>query len=140
MYKMHRSLGTLTFYGSLAALAVAESAAAPSATILLPADQEIRIALEAGPEHLHAGASVYVFGNNGYRLARQGTNGFTCLVNRDGDQNGDSVVHPTCWDAEGSRTILPVVLRVGELMAQGASADDIRRDVDAGFASGKFKS
>jgi len=108
--------------------------------ILLPQDQEIRLALEAGPEHLRADATVYVFGKNGYSKIRSGTNGFTCLVNRDGNQHGDNDLKPTCWDAEGTRTIVPVMLRVGELLARFASAEEIQRDIEAGFASGKFAS
>jgi hypothetical protein len=127
---------------SLAALIPLASAlhAAEPKTILLPEQQEIQLALEAGPEHLRADATVYVFGKDGYRKVRTGTNGFTCLVNRDGNQNGDNDLKPTCWDPEGSRTILPVMLRVGELLARSASADEIKRDIDAGFAAGKFVS
>lgn len=106
--------------------------------VYLPADLEIELALAAGPEHLRAEASVYIFGPDGYRKVRSGTNGITCLVNRDGHQNGDSVLRPTCWDAEGSATIVPVVLRVGELLAQGASAETIARDLDKGFHSKRF--
>jgi hypothetical protein len=109
-------------------------------TILLPQDEEIRLALEAGPEHLRADATVYVFGRDGYHKIRGGTNGFTCLVNRDGNQTGDNDLKPTCWDAEGSRTIVPVMLRVGELIARAASAEEIGRDIEGGFASGKFAS
>jgi hypothetical protein len=112
--------------------------AAEPAMLYLPEDEEIRLALEAGPEHLRDGATVYVFGKSGYRKVRSGTNGFTCLVNRDGNQTGDNDVKPTCWDPEGTRTLVPVMLRVGELMAQSMSAEVIRADIDAGFASGKF--
>jgi hypothetical protein len=117
-------------------------AAAPTklATIILPEDQEIQVALEAGPEHLRAGATVYVFRADGYHRVRVGTNGFNCLVNRDGNQAGDNDLKPTCWDAEGSKTILPVMLRVGELIAGSASAEEIKKDIDAGFASGRFSS
>jgi hypothetical protein len=127
---------------SLAALISLASTlhAAEPKTIFLPEQQEIQLALEAGPEHLRADATVYVFGKDGYRKVRSGTNGFTCLVNRDGNQNGDNDLKPTCWDAEGSRTIVPVMLRVGELLAHAASADEIKRDIDTGFASGKFVS
>ena len=62
------------------------------------------------------------------------------LINRDGSQNGDERVYPTCWDPEGSRTILPVMLRVGELLAQHKSAAEIKRDIDAGFKRGLFHS
>ena len=83
---------------------------------------------------------IYIFGKLGYEKARSGTNGFNCMVNRDGIQNGDTAVHPTCWDPEGSRTILPVMLRVGELLAQQKSSAEIKRDIDNGFAQGRFHS
>src|SRR6266446_9229026 len=108
--------------------------------LLLPHEQEIELALKASPIHLRNGATVYTFGKNGYEKARAGTNGFNCMVNRDGIQNGDTAVHPTCWDPEGSRTILPVMLRVGELLAQRKSAAEIKRDIDEGFAQGRFHS
>jgi hypothetical protein len=110
------------------------------ATLFLPEAEEVRLALEAGPEHLREGAAVYVFDKTGYRKARTGTNGFTCFVNRDGNQSGDNDVKPTCWDAEGTRTIVPVMLRVGELLAASTAADAISRDIDEGFSKGKFRS
>lgn len=107
-------------------------------TWLLPQADEVELALSAGPEHLRADATVYVFGRGGYDKVRAGTNGFACLVNRDRFQLGDRTLRPTCWDAEGGVTILPVVLRVGELLAQEKTADDIRHDIDAGFDEGRF--
>jgi len=109
-------------------------------TIILPEDQETQLALSAGPEHVREAAAVYVFGRDGYRLTRAGTNGFTCLVNRDGNQSRDHDLKPTCWDPEGSRTIVPVMLRVGELLAKASTAEQIRRDIDQGFSTGRFTS
>lgn len=108
--------------------------------VLLSPEKEIELALKAGPVHLRSAATVYVFGKRGYEKARTGTNGFNCLVNRDGIQNGNNALLPTCWDPEGSRTILPVMLRVGELLAQDKSAAEIKRDIDEGFAHGRFQS
>src|ERR1700741_2249586 len=65
---------------------------------LLPPEQEIELALKAGPVHLRDAATVYIFGAKGYEKVRTGGNGLNCLVNRDGIQNGDTAVHPTCWD------------------------------------------
>jgi hypothetical protein len=107
---------------------------------LLPREQEIELALKAAPVHLRNDATVYMFGKNGYEKVRAGTNGFNCLVNRDGTQNGEQSVYPTCWDPEGSRAILPVMLRVGELLAQQKSAAEIKRDIDEGFNQGRFHS
>ena len=105
---------------------------------LLPRDQEIELAVSAAPAHLRKEATVYVFGKQGYEKTRPGTNGFSCLVNRDGAQSGDFTLRPTCWDMEGSSSIVPVMLRVGELLAQGKSAVEIKRDIEAGFADGRF--
>ena len=107
---------------------------------LINREQEIDLALRAAPIHLQKDATVFVFERKGYVKARAGTNGFNCMVNRDGLQNGDTAVHPTCWDPEGSRTILPVMLRVGELLAQDKSAAEIKRDIDQGFTQGRFQS
>ncbi|PYS71529.1 MAG: hypothetical protein DMF73_10540, partial [Acidobacteria bacterium] len=92
------------------------------------------------PIHLRQGATVFVFTKHGYEKVRSGSNGFNCMVNRDGLQNGDNSVYPTCWDPEGSHTILPVMLRVGELLAQDKSAAEIKRDIDEGFTRGQFHS
>lgn len=108
--------------------------------VLISRAQEIELALKAAPVHLRREATVYIFGKRGYEPAQVGTNGFNCMVNRDGIQNGDTAVHPTCWDSEGSRTILPVMLRVGELLAQQKSGADIKHDIDEGFAQGRFHS
>lgn len=118
----------------------ASDAIQTTALIFLPQEQEIELALSAGPEHLRLDATVYVFGKNGYQKTHSGKNGFTCMVNRDGNQTGDNDLKPTCWDAEGSATIVPVMLRVGELMAQGKTADEIKHDIDAGFSEGRFSS
>jgi len=107
---------------------------------LIDREQEIDLALKAAPIHLRKDATVFAFGAKGYEKVRTGTNGFNCMVNRDGIQNGDTAVHPTCWDPEGSKTILPVMLRVGELLAQQKSAAEIKRDIDEGFARGQFRS
>jgi len=129
---------------NLAVIAIVAAASAihagESQTILLPQKEEIPLALQAAPPHLRAEATVYVFGKDGYRKVRSGKNGFVCLVNRDGNQAGDNQLKPTCWDAEGSRTIVPVVLRVGELIARSTSQEEIKRDIDDGFTSGKFSS
>ena len=109
-----------------------------SSLIFLPQPQEIELALSAGPEHAQREATVYVFGKQGYEKIRSGKNGFTCLVNRDGNQIGDNDLKPTCWDSEGSATIVPVMLRVGEMLAQGKTADEIERDIERGFREGRF--
>lgn len=108
--------------------------------LYLPREQEIELALTSGPEHIRAEATVYIFTKTGYEKVHNGKNGFTCLVNRDGFQNGEKAIRPTCWDAEGTATIVPVMLRVGELIAQGKTAAAIKADIDTGFHSKRFSS
>jgi len=108
--------------------------------IFLLQEQEIELALSAAPEHLRSDATVYVFGKKGYEKVRSGKNGFTCMVNRDGNQSRDNDLKPTCWDPEGGATIVPVMLRVGELIAERKTAAEIARDIDRGFSEGRFLS
>lgn len=135
-----RTVGKVVALFLAGVLPIMGACAGEPAMLYLAQSEEIRLALESAPEHLRDGATVYVFGTTGYRKVQAGANGFTCLVNRDGNQSGDNDVKPTCWDAEGTRTIVPVMLRVGELLAKSASAEEIRRDIDGGFSEGRFKS
>jgi len=104
--------------------------------VILPLDEEMRIALSAAPEHLRDGAGVYALTKDGFKQVRASQNGFTCVVNRDHPLNRK----PVCYDAEGAATILPTVLFVGEQLVHGVQMDEIDRQVVARFASGEFRS
>jgi hypothetical protein len=106
---------------------------------VFPREVELALALTGGPQHLREGATVYVYGAKGFEKAKDGTNGFTCLVNRDGFFYGTDNFKPTCWDAEGKTSYVPVMLRVGEMLAQGKTLDEARADIAAGFKNGRFK-
>ena len=101
---------------------------------LLPRDKEIALALSAAPEHLRKDAGVYVLKRNGFVKVRESKNGFTCIVNRDHPLNQK----PVCFDAEGTATILPKILRVGELLMQGRSMSAINAEIAEGFRTGKY--
>jgi hypothetical protein len=101
---------------------------------LLPREKEIALALSAAPEHLRKGAGVYVLERSGFVKVRDSANGFTCIVNRDHPLNQK----PVCFDAEGTATILPKILRVGELLVQGKPMSEIDREIEEGFMSGKY--
>jgi len=95
---------------------------------------EVAMALSAAPEHLRNGAGVYALDTQGFVKVRESTNGFTCIVNRDHPVN----LKPTCYDAEGTATILPKVVQIGAWMMAGKSMDEIRQLVADGFKSGTF--
>jgi len=102
---------------------------------LLPADQEVSLALSAAPAHLAEGATVYVLQRGGYVKAKEGTNGFSCLVERGHPLS----LYPICYDPEGSATILPVSLRRATLREQGKRHDEIERNIGEGFRRGTFR-
>src|SRR5215472_13562010 len=101
---------------------------------LLPREKEIELALSAAPEHLRKGAGVYVLERNGFVKVRDSTNGFTCIVNRDHPLNQK----PVCFDTEGTATISPKILQVGELLMQGKTMSEINGDIAKGFRTGKY--
>lgn len=114
------------------------AAAAKVLNTTFPAAVETELALSGGPAHLRDGATVYVYGAKGYTRTREGTNGFTCLLNRDGFLYSGIAFKPTCWDPEGATSYVPVMLRVGEMLAAGKSADEVQAEIAAGFKSGKY--
>ena len=98
-----------------------------------PAAIQIALAESAGPP-VGAEAAIFVLGANGYTKARDGRNGFTCLVSR---QRRDTL-EPECFDAEGTATVVPVRMFVEEQRAAGTAENRIDELVEEGYASGRF--
>src|SRR5271163_3224361 len=100
--------------------ALAQTKQAP----LLPRALEIELALNSAPKHLRDGATVLVLESTGYVKAKEGSNGFTCMVTRmDGD------VFPVCWDEEGVRSLLPMYLDDAVLRLKGMPGAEIARKI-----------
>jgi len=102
-------------------------------------NEQVSIALSAGPEGVAGNATVYVLGSKGYEIARQGSNGASCLVGRHFVKPDETTVEPMCFDLEGSRTLLQVELYEAELRAKGATEADIKKEVAEGYKDGRFK-
>lgn len=134
--RLERALLSLALLAVAAPLAAVECPPVPAVPQLLPRKQEVALALSAAPPHLREGAGVWALEAHGFVEVRPSTNGFTCIVNRDHPLNRK----PTCYDAEGAATILPKVLREGELLMKGTPVSEIRAEIEAGFASGKYLS
>jgi hypothetical protein len=98
-----------------------------------PRDVQIALALAAGPP-VSGGAAVYVLGPKGYEKAREGTNGFTCLVERE----RTDTMEPECYDAEGTATTLKARFFVEQERAVGKDEARIADEVAAGYKSGRF--
>jgi hypothetical protein len=104
----------------------------------VPRDEQISIALSAGPKGIRDKATVYVLGPKGFEKAREGTNGVTCLVGRHFTKSGETTVEPECYDPEGSRTLLLADLYREELRAKGTPEAEIEPDIQKGFKDGHF--
>lgn len=120
--------------GPEAAILKADPLSLPLLTAI-PPEQQIQLALSAAPPEISRHATVYVLESKGYVKARTGTNGFTCLVEREYPEE----IAPLCYDAEGSATTLLVGLYREELRVAGISQAEIKRRIDAGYKAGKFK-
>lgn len=104
-----------------------------------PRERQIELALSAAPTEVSSKAAVYVLGPRGYEKVREGTNGFSCLIERSFSGTTQTSSAPACFDAEGSRTIVLTYLRREELRAQGKSEAEIKDDIAAGYKDGRFK-
>ncbi len=102
---------------------------------LMPSDREMALAMSAGPANVADKATIYVLGPHGYVKAREGTNGFTCLVVRDSPP--DSA--PVCHDPEGTRTVMPRLLAEARLRAEGKSNKEIHRAINDGLRTGVYR-
>ena len=99
-----------------------------------PRERQIQLALSAAPAEVSRRATIYVLGTRGYEKAREGTNGFSCLVTRE----YPTTQEPQCFDAEGTVTVLAASLRVEELRAQGKSEAEIAADHEEGYRTGRY--
>lgn len=105
-------------------------------TLFMSEREEIRLALSAGPAAIHRGATVHVLDRAGYRVARAGTNGFHCFVERAEDPR---IRAPQCLDAIAAAYVLPVKLEEARLRLAGESADEIDAAIAAAFGEGRFR-
>ena len=101
-----------------------------------PADVQMKFINEAGPQDVVAGATIYILTKSGYEKTRTGTNGFSCLVLRERPES----LEPECYDAEGSATTLLTDLYLEKERAKGRADVDIKKEIAAGYKSGRFKS
>ena len=132
---MSRVLSCCAVLFGIAAVAAPPTAAAVRAPALMDREAEVALALSAGFLAVASGAGVYALEKAGYVKVRDSRNGFVCIV----DHRLPNAVEPQCMDAEGVRTLLPRMLLVASLRAQGKSEAAIRSAVKAAYASGTLK-
>lgn len=107
----------------------------PAYDFSLPREERIKLAEGAAPPEVSSKATVYLLDPSGYVKVREGTNGFSCFVDRNTPWNCE----PMCFDPEGSATTLPARMFVEDQRAKGKSENEINKEVDEGYKSGRFK-
>ena len=101
-------------------------------------EDEIALALSAAPPAIAAHANVYVLTDTGFQKAREGSNGFTCLVLRDHLRTRPDAKGPVCYDPEGTRVIVPRVMAETRMQIAGKSEADISRAIHVGLENGTY--
>ncbi len=102
---------------------------------ILDPEREVALARSAGLPPWNQEATIYVLGPEGYFKAREGTNGFSCMVGR----SEPGTRWPVCFDAIGSEAILPRYIREAELRLHGKTAEEVREDTARRFLSGEYR-
>lgn len=109
----------------------------------MPADLETRYALSAAPPALREAAAVYLLDpGRGYRLARPGSSGVACLVERTAWELGDfrdDIYIPLCYDAAGAQGHLKAIMDVARMRAEGLSPSQVKARVEASWADGTYR-
>lgn len=118
-------------FGTVAS-ASAQTAAYPSKPVPLPEAQEIDIAMSAAPREVSGDATIYVLRTSGPAVAKQGTNGFTCIVSRDLHPGS---LYPMCFDPEATRTVFPRQLMELRLRVEGKTEAQVKEAVEAAIAA-----
>src|SRR5580700_1381389 len=101
----------------------------------LSREEKIKLAKSAAPPEVADKATVYVLDRTGYVKTQDGSNGFTCFVDRQTPLNQE----PTCFDAEGSETTLITRLFAEEMRGKGKSEEDINAAIQDGYKTGKYR-
>lgn len=122
------------FAGSLAVVAQTNMPK-PAYDFSMSREDRIELAQSAAPTEISGKATVYLLERSGYVKVRNGTNGFSCFVDRQTPWNCE----PTCFDAEGSATSLPTRLFVEQERAKGKNEDEIRTELDEGYRRKLFR-
>jgi hypothetical protein len=141
-------LGLLMLGAALAASADSPTSGAaypqmaPSVEYLIPnRAAEIALARSAAPPALSASATVLVLSSKGYETAINGTNGFTCLVERAWMSPFDSpefwnpkLRGPVCYNPAATRSILPVTRYRTKLAQSGVPKTRMFDEIRAAIA------
>jgi hypothetical protein len=116
----------------------------------MPPDSEIALAKSAAPANISDQATIKVLTTSGYQVAREGDNGFVCMVMRGWaaptytpaefrDLVYDAKVHaPICFNPAASRTVLPYYELRSKFGMEGKTPDQIAEGLQAAYVKGEL--
>ena len=114
---------------------------APVEQYLMDRNAEIALARSAAPESLSRDATILVLGKHGYETAVEGKNGFVCAVERGWAGPIDNSEFwnpknrsPICYNPPAVRSVLPLTIKITELVAAGKSREQIQEWEIAAYA------
>jgi hypothetical protein len=122
----------------------------PLSEYMMPPDAEIALARSAAPANISDRATIKVLTTSGYQVAREGDNGFVCMVMRGWsaptytpaqfrDLVYDPKVHaPICFNPAASRTVIPYYELRSKLGMEGKTPEQIAEGVQAAYAKGEL--
>jgi hypothetical protein len=122
----------------------------PLDAYMMSRDGEMALARSAAPANISGRATIKVLTTSGYQLAREGDNGFVCMVMRGWtaptytpeqlrDLVYDTTVRaPICFDPEATRTVMPYYELRSRLAMQGKTPDQIADGIQAALAKGEL--
>ncbi len=108
-------------------------------------EAEIDLARSAAPAAISLRATVLVLTPHGYEAAAQGTNGFTCVVERSWNNAFDNAEFwnwkmraPVCYNAPASRTVLQYTIFRAKLALAGVSKTRMRERLESAITNGQL--
>lgn len=116
----------------------------------LPRDLEIQLALSALPPHLRDNATVYVLNpDQGFEIARKGTNGFHAFVVRTGTdafrgtwplkKYRDDILFPLSFDEAGAKAHMRAFFDAAEMQAKGTPPEELKKIMQERYRKNYYK-
>ena len=122
----------------------------PVSEYMMTPEAEVALARSAAPANISDRATIKVLTASGYQVAREGDNGFVCIVMRGWaaptytpaqfrDLVYDAKVHaPICFNPAASRTVMPYYELRSKFGMEGKTPDQIAEGLQAAYVKGEL--
>lgn len=116
---------------------------APLEQYLMDRDAEVALAESAAPAAISRDATVWVLGRKGYETAREGKNGFVCMVERSWQAPFDDPEFwnpktrgAICYNPPAAKSVVPPLVKRQQWVLAGLSKAQVIDSIKAAFAKG----